>query len=250
LAEPPGLGASVRSGEQTMRNYWLKILLGALGIFVLGMIGVTIVRSGIAKVNSVVEGSGPITIPLGLIPFVLAGERLGNLDRVTLHRESPSRVDQVELQVDLADSLLAHGLSGCRLTAHFEDGGKGGVDVRVGRNHNHTFECVREDSTPPNMVEYGTAIFRPGDVEVPLLLPADLVTELQSLDFAVDSARAAAGDSMQVPVPDTDSIRAQVERQLERVDSIRSSSRSSARRFADSIRAEARKQMAEQANPE
>ncbi|HEY7479089.1 MAG TPA: hypothetical protein VH680_01120 [Gemmatimonadales bacterium] len=229
-----------------MRNYWLKILLGALGIFVLGMIGVTIVRSGIAKVNSVVEGSGPITIPLGLIPFVLGGERLGNLDRVTLHRESPSRVDQVELQVDLADSLLAHGLSGCRLAANFEDGGKGGVDVRVGRDQNHTFECVREDSTPPNMIEYGTAIFRPGDVEVPLLLPADVVTELQSLDFAVDSARAAAGDSLQVPVPNTDSIRAQVERQLERVDSIRSSSR----RFADSIRAEARRQMAEQANPE
>jgi DNA-binding NtrC family response regulator len=96
------------------------------------------------------------------------------------------------------------------------------------------------------MIEYGTAIFRPGDVEVPLLLPADVVTELQSLDFAVDSARAAAGDSLQVPVPNTDSIRAQVERQLERVDSIRSSSR----RFADSIRAEARRQMAEQANPE
>jgi len=230
-----------------MRNYWLKILLGALGIFVLGMIGVTIVRSGIAKVNSVVEGSGPITIPLGLIPFVLAGERLGNLDRVTLHRDAPSRVDQVELEVDLADSLLAHGLSGCRLAAKFEDDGKGGVNVRVGRDQNRTFECVREDSTPPNMVEYGTAIFRPGNVEVPLLLPADLVAELQSLSFASDSARAAAGDSMPpVPVPNTDSIRAEVERQLERVDSIRSSSR----RFGDSIRAEARKQMAEQATPE
>jgi hypothetical protein len=230
-----------------MRNYWLKILLGALGIFVLGMIGVTIVRSGIAKVNSVVEGSGPITIPLGLIPFVLAGERLGNLDRVTLHRETPSRVDQVELEVNLTDSLLAHGLSGCRLAANFEEDGKGGVNLRVGRDQKRTFECVPEDSTPPNLVEYGTALFRPGDVEVPLLLPADLVTELQSLDFAVDSARAAAGDSTPpVAVPNTDSIRAEVERQLERVDSIRSFSR----RFADSIRAEARKQMAEQVPPE
>jgi hypothetical protein len=155
-------------------------------------------------------------------------------------------VDEVDLEVNLTDSLLAQGLSGCRLAADFEDDGKGGVNVRVGREQNHTFECVREDSMPPNMVEYGTAIFRPGDVEVPLLLPADLVAELQSLDFAVDSARAAAGDSMhQIPVPNTDSIRAQVERQLQRGDSIRSSSR----RFADSIRAEARKQMAEEATP-
>ena len=56
-----------------MRNYWLKILLGALGIFAIGMIGVSLVRGGIAKVHSVVEGDGPITIPLGLIPFVLRG---------------------------------------------------------------------------------------------------------------------------------------------------------------------------------
>jgi hypothetical protein len=156
-------------------------------------------------------------------------------------------VDQVELEVNLTDSLLAHGLSGCRLAANFEEDGKGGVNVRVGRDQKRTFECLREDSTPPNLVEYGTAIFRPGEVEVPLLLPADLVTELQTLDFAVDSARAAAGDSMhQIPVPNADSIRAQVERQMGRVDSIRSFNR----RFADSIRAEARKQMAEQANPE
>jgi hypothetical protein len=231
-----------------MRNYWLKILLGALGIFVLGMVGVTIVRSGIAKVNSVVEGDGPISIPLGLIPFVLSGERLGNLDRVTLHRESPSRVNAVELEVNLNDSLLAQGLSGCRLAANFEgDNNARGVNIRVGRDRDGAFQCLREDSTPPDLLEFGVAVFRPGDVEVPLLLPADVVTELQSLEFAVDSAGAAAGDSgAQIRVPNADSIRADVARQLERVDSIRSSSR----RFADSIRAEARKRMAEDANPQ
>ena len=59
-----------------MRNYWFKILLGAFGIFAVGMIGVSIARSGIAKVNSVVHSDEPITIPLGLVPFALAGERL------------------------------------------------------------------------------------------------------------------------------------------------------------------------------
>src|SRR5687767_10430358 len=101
-----------------MRNYWLKILLGAFGVFIVGMIGVTIVRSGIAKVNSVVSGSGPITVPLGLVPFVLRGERLGNLDEVTLHRETPNHVSEVELSIELTDSLLAYGLEGCRLVAN------------------------------------------------------------------------------------------------------------------------------------
>ncbi len=229
-----------------MRNYWLKILLGALGVFAVGMIGVSLVRGGIAKVHRVVEGDGPITIPLGLIPFVLSGERLGKLDRVTLHRESPSRVSAVELEIDLSDSLLAQGLSGCRLAANFEGDNTGrGVNIRVGRGREGAFHCVTEDSVPPDLVEYGVAILRPGDVEVPLLLPTDVVSELQSLEFAIDSAKAARGDTIAgVQVPNADSIRAEVARQLEKVDSIRSSTR----RLSDSIRAEARKRMAEAAD--
>jgi hypothetical protein len=231
-----------------MRNYWLRILLGALGIFAVGLIGVSIVRGAHRKIHRVVEGSGPITIPLGLIPFVLAGERLGNLDHVTLHRESPSHVSAVELEVDLSDSLLAQGLSGCRLAANFEgDSTDKGVNIRVNRDHNNAFRCVAEDSTPPDLIEYGVVIFQPGDVEVPLLLPAEVVTELQSLDFGNDSARAGAGDSSAgIPVPNADSIRADVARQLKMADSVRSS----ASRFADSVRAEARKRIAEEADPQ
>jgi hypothetical protein len=232
-----------------MRNYWLKILIGALGIFAIGMIGVTIVRSGIAKVNSVVEGDGPISIPLGLIPFVLEGERLGNLDRVTLNRDRPNRVSDVELEVDLTDSLLAQGLSGCRLVAAFEgDSAEGGVNIKVDRDHSHAFRCIGQDSTPPDLVEFGVATFRPGDVEVPLLLPTEMVDELQSLDFGSDSGGVGPGDSIaEIAVPNADSIRADVQRRLaQQADSIRSTSR----RFADSIRAEARKRLAETANQE
>ena len=118
-----------------MRNYWFKILLGALGIFAVGMIGVAIVRSGVAKVNSVVHSDEPITIPLGLVPFAIAGERLGKLDHVTLYRESPDQVSEVELTVNLADSLLAQGLSGCRLVADIEgDNRERGVNIRVGKD--------------------------------------------------------------------------------------------------------------------
>ena len=240
-----------------MRNYWLKILLGAAGIFAIGMIGVSIVRGGMAKVESVVEGDGPITIPLGLIPFVLSGEKLGNLDHVTLHRDSPSRVTEVELEVDLGDSLLSQGLAGCRLAANIEgDKADPDVNIRVGRGKadKNTFRCLAGDSIPADLVEYGTATLQPGDVEIPLLLPLDVVNELQSLDFGHDSAAMASGDSgPQIQVPDADSIAAQVERTLDSLGIQRAGRDSivgSARRFADSIRAEARRRMAEEADPQ
>ncbi len=231
-----------------MRSYWLKILLGALGVFAVGMIGVTLVRGGIAKVHNVVTGVGPITIPLGLIPFVLAGERLGNLDRVTLHRESPSRVNAVELEVDLSDSLFAQGLSGCRLAANFTgDTSHRGVDIKVGKDRGGAFRCVPEDSIPADLVDFGVAIFRPGDIEVPLLLPTDVVTELRSLDFGHGASGASAPDSIsEIQVPNVDSITADVARELGRAESIGGT----ARKFADSIRAEARKRIAEEDNPQ
>jgi hypothetical protein len=236
-----------------MRNYWLKILLGAFGIFALGMIGVTMVRSGIAKVNSVVHSDEPITIPLGLVPFALAGERLGKLDHVTLYRESPDHVSEVELTVNLGDSLLAEGLSGCRLIANIQgDDRERGVNIRVGKDsmdHN-AFRCLAGDSTPADYVEYGTAIFNPGEVEVPLLLPTELVTELQSLNFDHDSAGVDSLGEINVPA---DSIAAHIERELDSAMVRRQhgeTRQAATRRFADSIRAEAMKRLAEQADPQ
>jgi hypothetical protein len=235
-----------------MRNYWFKILLGALGIFAVGMIGVAIVRSGVAKVNSVVHSDEPITIPLGLVPFAIAGERLGKLDHVTLYREDPNHVSEVELSVNLADSLLAQGLSECRLVANIEGDKREGVNIRVGKDStdSNAFSCLAGDSTPPDFVEYGTAIFNPGEVEVPLLLPVELVTELQSLDLNHDDM---SGDSLgEINVP-ADSIAAKVERELDSAMLRRQpgeSRRAATRRFADSIRTEAMRRLAEEADPQ
>ena len=233
-----------------MRNYWFKILLGALGIFAVGMIGVAIVRSGVAKVNSVVHSDEPITIPLGLVPFTIAGERLGKLDHVTLYRESPDQVSEVELTVNLADSLLAQGLSGCRLVADIEgENRESGVNIRVGKDSmdQNAFACLTGDSTPPDFEEFGTAIFNPGEVEVPLLLPVSLVAELQSLDFDHDSAGADSLGQINVP------IAAKVEREIDSAmlgPRPGESRRAATRRFADSIRAEAMKRLAEESDPQ
>ena len=212
-----------------MRRYWLRIGLGALAIFIVGMIGITLVRRGLGTVHGVVHGSGPISIPLAFIPFQLNGQKLGTLQRVTLEREAPNRVTSVELEVKLADSLLARGLEGCRLAANLdsEKPGKPGVSVHRGPFTEGSFWCAKDDSTSEGLVEYGQAIFHPGDVKVPLLLSVGLVDELQDLDFDDDSTPPV--DEVQV-----DSIVAAAKLVADSVKAVHV-------RMGDSLRAEGRR---------
>jgi hypothetical protein len=203
-----------------MRNYWLKILLGALAVFGVGMIGVTLARRGIAGVERVVASDQPLTIPLGLVPFELQGERLGKLDHVTLIRKSPQEVTAVELEINLADSLVARGLAGCRLVANMETRGDSGIDIRVGPHASTVFYCAGpDDSTTADLLEYGHATLQPGDIEVPLLLTRDVVKELQHLDFGKGAPRNATADQAdsiaQAAQERADSIEVAVQRALQ-----------------------------------
>jgi hypothetical protein len=190
-----------------MRNYWLRIFLGAFAIFAVGMIGVKLVRSGVNRVHEVVEGAGPLNIPLAFIPFSVEGERLGTVQRVVLQRDEPRKVSSVEVHIDVGDSLVAQGLGGCLLAANLEGGPKEqGVNVHVGRDSAGPFFCLKADSIPADMVEFGEAILQPGDVKVPLYLHGDLVTQLQE-GFTHDSAATA--------VVDADSISAQARREVD-----------------------------------
>jgi hypothetical protein len=228
-----------------MRNYWIRIFVGALAIFAIGMIGVTIVRKGIAKVNSVVDSDDAITIPLAFVPFSLGGERLGTLQQVTVERSSPREVSGVELEVDLADSLVAAGLSGCRLAANIEsDSSKPGVNIHASRGGKDTFACIPGDSTPAHLVRFGEAVFQPGEVRVPLFVPVDLVSEVNralahdslppeleaQADSLADLAELRSDSAMQEALRTADSVGRH------------------GRRLGDSLRAEAMKQLRQMAD--
>ena len=175
-----------------MQNYWLKILLGAFGIFVVGMLGVTMARKGMQKAHQVVSGSGPISIPLAFVPFNLGGSKLGTIDRVTLHRDAPKRVTAVELELNLQDSMVAQGLAGCRLAANLNsEKNRQGFQVHGGQWGEGTFLCLPSDSASPNFVEYGHALVKPANVTIPLFLPSDMATDLAKGDFDSDSQAVA-----------------------------------------------------------
>lgn len=167
-----------------MKNYWMRIALGALAIFAVGMVGVMLARRGIGGVRGVVEGTGPITLPVAFIPFKLNGEKLGTVSKVVLHRDAPKRIASVELMVKLSDSVLARGLEGCRLAANFDDKhGPRGVEIGAGPLSTGVFSCLHSGDSTPQFQQFGHAIFQPGNVSVPLLLPNDMVDDLKQGDF-------------------------------------------------------------------
>jgi len=163
-----------------MRTYWLRILLGALAVFAVGMIGVTFARRTRDKVNAVVTGSGPLSIPLPFVPFELEGSKLGRLERLVVNREAPKKVSSVDLEVKLDDSMLVQGLAGCRLAANLESDSNKSGDINL-RSHKLEdgafFFCAKSDS---GLVEFGTVKLAPGDVTVPLLVPVSLAEQMRA----------------------------------------------------------------------
>jgi hypothetical protein len=221
-----------------MRTYWLRILLGALAVFAVGMIGVTFARRTRDKVTAVVTGSGPLSIPLPFVPFELEGNKLGRLERLVINREAPKKVSSVDLQVKLDDSLLVQGLAGCRLAANLEsDSAKSGdVNFRAHRLEDRAFFfCAKSDS---GLVEFGTVSLTPGDVTVPLLVPVSLAEQMRagnwgdhndadSADVLAQRAESLAGKAEEM----ADSIAGVAERRAA------ASGRAVGSRLGDSLRA-------------
>ena len=194
-----------------MRNYWMRIVLGAVAIFAVGMIGISLVRRGMRGVHEGAEGTGPITVPIAFVPFKLEGRKLGTLSKLVLYRDAPKQLSSVELEVKLADSMLARGLEGCRLVANLDESHHGnGRQVQVGALSSGVFSCLQGDDSAAQFEDFGRAVFQPGNVSVPLMLPKDMVVDLRqgNFDSGEDSAAAVAeaqADSI------TDAVEAQAE---------------------------------------
>ena len=184
-----------------MRNYWLRIAFGALAVFTVGMIGVTLARQGVGHVRSVVAGTGPLSFPLPFVTFNLDGQKLGKVSRVVLQRNAPKQIAGVQLEIRLNDSVVARGLEGCRLAANFnDDPDPDDPSGHARKLSKGVFTCLPSDTsqTPAEFEEFGHAVFQPGGVSVPLLLPTDVVSDLKEGHFdssQSDSAAEAAQDA-------------------------------------------------------
>ncbi len=172
-----------------MRQYWLRISLGALVIFGVGMVGVHVVREGRSKVHMLMNSADPISLPLAFVPFRLAGDKLGSIKHLRIDRSAPDRLDSIQLTVQLDSGALASRLQDCRL---------GSTDARsIGPQT--SFLCMSQaDSARLDLVPFGTVRFEPSGEARPLLLPAAMVREWHgAVDSAVQAARVGAQSAAQ-----------------------------------------------------
>lgn len=198
-----------------MRGYWLRIIAGALAIFLIGFVIISAVRSGKQRVRTVTQTADPISIPLAFIPFNLDSNRVGTIRRLTILRSEPKSITGFRIRVELSDPdalrLLA---TGCVMS----------VENPTQLNSRTSFSCLPVDSA---MIEFGRVelLAETGGtrVDFPLYLPLEVVAEFRH-------AGAEAGVSANREI-NADSIARSV-RQM--ADSIRQETRA----LADSVRRE------------
>lgn len=162
-----------------MRNYWVKIIGKAFGIFVVGMLVITGVRSVKSSVNSTINSSDPISIPLiGLIPFRVDNDKLGSLRRVELLRESPEAFSGVRVLVKLADSVSPERLRSCVLV----------VDDIQHLNERSTFRCQAPGAELAGVEQFGSVVLQGLSDSFPLLLPSGAVADIRRTMIHMDGS--------------------------------------------------------------
>ncbi len=233
-----------------MKNYWIRIALGALVVFALGMIVVSVVR----RIRTVATTDGDIVFPLAFVPFRVDGTRLGEFKRVRVVRAAPDSVDHIELRVALDDTAAAAPLRDCVLVLNELQ------NIELSRT---TFVCASAaDTIGQDLVPFGRLELPAGE-DVTFLVPrrevyaaghdygsweraaeygdsvaeaaaerADSIAEAADAraDSLADAASALADSIADVHLQRADSIRTI---ELRRADSIREAGL----RLADSVRA-------------
>jgi len=163
------------------QRYWLKIALGALMVFAVGMVVIVLARRSIAEIKALAQSSRPIGIPLAILPFRVDGEQLGNVRRVELLRSSPHEISGFRLMVRLRDSTGTTRLSDCTLTINDPDS----FATRGG------FGCEVGDSASGHLKRIGEVVFEPGGAVRAIFALADHAGRWHGHDFAAVQAEVA-----------------------------------------------------------
>jgi hypothetical protein len=191
-----------------MRNYWIKIALGALAVFAVGMVIVTGVRKTRAKITRTFESTDPIPLPIAFLPFRLEGTKLGTLNRVVVLRDQPNQVSGVRVIVALADSVHPDKFQNCLLV----------VDDVEHYDEKSSFRCERGDTAGSRLEQFGYVHFKNSGDSIPLLLPAQSVEELKQLRFNLNDhgfSITSANDSL------ADEVESRMDARSDSVDELR-----------------------------
>jgi len=158
-----------------MRRYWVRIALGALLIFGVGLAGLAAVRKGTAQVKSfLATAASRLPLKFANIGFQLDGRHLGEISGLDIVRNDPTEIGRVTGHVELTDPEAIEKLSDCTLTLD---------DVRHLNGHS-SFSCAEAtDLDSGRLQQVGEFIFQPGKLTRPLYLPSEAVADWRRSDI-------------------------------------------------------------------
>jgi hypothetical protein len=146
-----------------MQRYWLRIALGALLVFALGMAAMTMLRRGRDHVKTMLATvAGQIPNRLANLPVRLDGRRIASVERVEVDRRDRDEIGRIRLTARLDDPALVPRLRECDLVTtdarHLAAGG--------------SFRCAGTgDLERGPYRRFGEITFEPGALTRPVYLP-------------------------------------------------------------------------------
>jgi hypothetical protein len=187
-----------------MRNYWLRVGLGALVVFVIGFGLLQMFGLVKHKVVHALSGTDPIPFPLAFLEFKLDGQNIGSVSRAVLLRDTPEHINGLTVVVAVPESSRAR-LSDCILS----------LDDAQAINRRTTFRCRTEaDTVGLGLIPFARIAIKGTEDTFPLLLPKDAVQSLQDIRIRVNGHGmeiTSTADSLQAVADSieavTDSVR-------------------------------------------
>jgi len=167
---------------------WIKIVLGMLVIFGVGMTVRAGIMSGKSKVEELTQGTSSISIPMLGMPFRTAAGEIGTIQRLYVDRSAPKQVSGFRLAVTLKDGVDVDQFDHCEVT----------VTNPETIDENTAFTCLTAaDSGFDELVQFGSITFRPSGEVHRLMVPRSVRDEIRQAgrDPAVAAAAASSGDS-------------------------------------------------------
>lgn len=171
-----------------MRAFWSKIGFGALAIFLVGMMLITLGRqaknAAAEAITTALASTSQTASASSDIPFRLDGDLLGTVRHAAIQRQASGTLPDVNLTVDLTDPGAAGALRDCVLVPEHQRN----FDFDRG------FQCA--EGMTGDLVKVGRIYFTPIDLERPIMVAPDVASEMRKGDPF--EATADAGGAVRV----------------------------------------------------
>jgi hypothetical protein len=173
-----------------MSRYWVKIALGALCVFGVGMTGISLARKGVHEVKT--AALGPVRaaltqLPIHLLNFRLDGRRIGQIRQIDVSNDGEWTAGSIQIQVEL--DREAAGLAECLLTNERWEH----------RTKEAQFRCVSEDEVADDqLIQVGEVRFEPGNLTRPLYAAEHDLRRIERSDIRGLKATVSSPDGRSV----------------------------------------------------